>query len=120
MNLPTTCGWSPVCSVPFASTCRPATPRAAPQYSRAFEFDIKGLAGTDPVGVRGAKVYQHSIDGLSWEPTPIAVLTLTDACIAQFGADEAPRLGLVSSQGCGSSGQSLDDGMSGPLAAGRR
>ena len=84
-------------------------PRAAAQYTRALQFDVKGLAGTDPVGVRAARVYQHSIDGSTWEPAPIATLTLTDACIAQFGNREAPRLGIVGAQSCGASWQSLGD-----------
>lgn len=81
---------------------------AQPQYTRAISFDISGSDGTSNTGVRAAKVYQRNLDGSGWEATPLATLTLTDACIAQFQNGQKPRLGIVGSS-CGSSWLSLGD-----------
>jgi len=86
--------------------------RAAPQYTRALSFDIAAGDGVTAPMVRGAKVYQRSLDGTAWEPTPIATLTLTDACLAQTPAGEPARLGIVGSQ-CGGSWVSLGDSTDG-------
>ena len=91
-------------------------PRAVPNYTRALQFDITGSNGANATGVRAAKVYQRSIDGASWEPAPLATLMLSDACIAQVGAGDVPRLGIVGSS-CGSSWLSLGDSMDPALAA---
>ncbi|HUP07079.1 MAG TPA: hypothetical protein VMU47_08000, partial [Caldimonas sp.] len=83
-------------------------PRAAPQYTRALSFDIAAGDGVSAPMVRGAKVYQRSIDQTTWEPNPVAVLTLTDACLAQVQPGDVARLGIVGSQ-CGASWVSLGD-----------
>ena len=91
-------------------------PRAAPQYTRALQFDITGANGSNPTGVRAAKVYQRSIDGNNWEATPLVTLVLTDACIAQVQGDESARLGITGSS-CGASWLSLGDSGEGAEAA---
>ena len=91
-------------------------PRALPQYTRALQFDIGGKDGSNPVGVRAAKVYQRSLDGLSWEPMPLVTLELTDACLAQLPAGDEARLGVAGS-GCGASWLSLGDSGQGAGAA---
>ena len=39
-------------------------PGAAPQFTRALQFDITGSDGTNATGVRAAKVYQRNLDGM--------------------------------------------------------
>ncbi|MEO7336288.1 MAG: hypothetical protein ABIV63_06885 [Caldimonas sp.] len=90
--------------------------QAAPQYTRALQFDITGRDASSDTGVRAAKVYQRNLDGSGWEATPLVRLVLTDACIAQLQAGETARLGVVGSS-CGSSWLSLGDSTDGAGAA---
>lgn len=64
-------------------------------YDQALTFDISGRSASGPTGVRAAKVFQHSLDGIGWDATPVASLNLTDACIAEVRPGTRPRLGLV-------------------------
>ena len=91
-------------------------PRAAPSYTRALQFDISGRDATGPTGVRAARVFQRSIDGSTWEASPLVTLVLSDACIAQVQAGDVPRLGIVGSS-CGASWLSLGDSGDGAGAA---
>jgi len=83
-------------------------PRAAPSYTRALQFDISGRDATGLSGVRAARVFQRSIDGSTWEASPLVTLVLSDACIAQVQAGDVPSLAIVGSS-CGASWLSLGD-----------
>ena len=88
----------------------------APAYTRALTFDIAASNDVSATGVRAAKVYQRNLDNSGWELTPLATLTLTDACLSQVRPGEKLRLGLVGSS-CGSSWLSLGDSGDGVDAA---
>lgn len=88
---------------------------AEPSYMRALTFDIGGDDGVSATGVRLAKVFQRNLDGSGWEATPLLTLTLSDACIAQLGAEQKARLSIGGS--CGSSWLSLGDTGEGANAA---
>ncbi len=80
-------------------------------YNQALTFDIGARGATGATGVRAARVYQHSVDGIGWDPVPVVSMNLTDACIAAVQPGDRPRLGIVGEL-CGSSWRIL--GNSGP------
>ena len=93
-------------------------PAAAPQYTRALQFDIGGSNGVSATGVRAAKVYQRNFAQTSWEPTPLVTLVLSDTCIAAAqAADDLPRLAIANYSACGGSWLSLGDSSDGAGAA---
>ncbi len=92
--------------------------RAEPQYTRALQFDITGSDGISETAVRAAKVFQRSLDGSTWEATPLVSLVLSDACIAQLQPGDTARLAIAGSN-CGSSWLSLGDSSEGVDAAAR-
>ena len=77
----------------------PGNPQTS--YNQALTFDIAARDASGPTGVRAAKVYQHSLDGIGWDATPVVSMNLTDACIAQVQPHDRPRLGIVGEL-CGS------------------
>ena len=99
----------------------PETAAAAQtEYTRALTFDIGGTDGASRTGIRAAKVFQRNLDNSGWEATPLATLSLSDACIAALQPNRAARLtidGHGNSSVCGSSWLSLGDSIDGANAA---
>ena len=84
-------------------------------YNQALTFDISGRSASGATGVRAAKVYQHSLDGIGWDATPVASLNLSDECIAAVRPGTRPRLGLVGDP-CASTWRILGNSGSGAQA----
>ncbi|WP_317205302.1 hypothetical protein [Janthinobacterium sp.] len=89
---------------------------AQTSYTRALSFDIGAANASGATGVRAAKVYQRSLDGATWEASPLVTLTLSDACIAQLQPGDTARLS-VGGGNCGGSWLSLGDSGDGATAA---